>query len=65
MGIASGGAGRCGLFDVVDDLTFKVDRLVEAGATRLESTEDGAVELADPDGNEFRTIYRSSLSWLV
>ena len=31
-----------------------VDRLVSLGATRLEVGEDGAVVLADPDGNEFR-----------
>jgi catechol 2,3-dioxygenase-like lactoylglutathione lyase family enzyme len=30
-----------------------VDRLVTLGATRLEGDADGAVELADPDGNEF------------
>jgi catechol 2,3-dioxygenase-like lactoylglutathione lyase family enzyme len=32
----------------------EVDRLVSLGATRLEVDEDGAVMLADPDGNEFR-----------
>ena len=32
----------------------EVDRLVSLGATRLEVGEDGAFELADPDGNEFR-----------
>ena len=32
----------------------EVDRLVSLEATRLEVGEDGAVELADPDGNEFR-----------
>ncbi|MBM0236897.1 hypothetical protein JNW88_06555, partial [Micromonospora sp. ATA32] len=31
----------------------EVDRLVSLGATRLEVGEDGAVVLADPDGNEF------------
>jgi len=31
----------------------EVDRLVEVGATLLGSVEDRAVELADPDGNEF------------
>jgi len=31
----------------------EVDRLVSLGATRLEVGEDGAVTLADPDGNEF------------
>ncbi len=39
---------------VVDgDLGAEVDRLTALGATRLGSTDDGAVELADPDGNEF------------
>ncbi len=36
-----------------DDLVAEVDRLVEVGATLLGSVEDRAVELADPDGNEF------------
>jgi catechol 2,3-dioxygenase-like lactoylglutathione lyase family enzyme len=36
------------------DLAAEVDRLLALGATRLGSTADGAVELADPDGNEFR-----------
>jgi predicted enzyme related to lactoylglutathione lyase len=35
------------------DLAAEVDRLVALGATRLDSDADGAVELADPDGNEF------------
>lgn len=35
------------------DLAAEVDRLVALGATRLASTGDGAVDLADPDGNEF------------
>lgn len=35
------------------DLAAEVDRLVALGATRLGSTGDSAVELADPDGNEF------------
>ncbi len=35
------------------DPAVEVDRLVALGATRLGSTGDGAVELADPDGNEF------------
>jgi hypothetical protein len=35
------------------DLQAEVDRLVSLGATRLEVGEDDAVELADPDGNEF------------
>ena len=35
------------------DLAADVDRLAALGATRLGSAADGAVELADPDGNEF------------
>ncbi len=35
------------------DLGAEVDRLSALGATRFGSAEDGAVELADPDGNEF------------
>jgi catechol 2,3-dioxygenase-like lactoylglutathione lyase family enzyme len=35
------------------DQLSEVDRLVSLGATRLEVGEDGAVVLADPDGNEF------------
>ena len=35
------------------DQEAEVDRLVSLGATRLGLGEDGAVELADPDGNEF------------
>jgi catechol 2,3-dioxygenase-like lactoylglutathione lyase family enzyme len=35
------------------DLAAEVNRLVALGATRLGSAGDGAVELADPDGNEF------------
>jgi catechol 2,3-dioxygenase-like lactoylglutathione lyase family enzyme len=35
------------------DLQAEVDRLVSLGATRLDVGEDGAVVLADPDGNEF------------
>jgi len=31
----------------------EVDRLVSLGASRLEVGENGAVTLADPDGNEF------------
>jgi len=34
-------------------LAAEVDRLVTLGATWLGSAEDSAVELADPDGNEF------------
>ena len=35
------------------DQQAEVDRLVSLGATRLEVGKDGAVVLADPDGNEF------------
>jgi len=35
------------------DQGSEVDRMVSLGATRLEVREDGAVALADPDGNEF------------
>ncbi|MEU4717045.1 VOC family protein [Micromonospora purpureochromogenes] len=35
------------------DQQAEVDRLVSLGATRLGVGEDGAVVLADPDGNEF------------
>ncbi|MEV4654580.1 VOC family protein [Micromonospora sp. NPDC049301] len=35
------------------DQQAEVERLVSLGATRLEVAEDGAVMLADPDGNEF------------
>jgi catechol 2,3-dioxygenase-like lactoylglutathione lyase family enzyme len=35
------------------DQRAEVDRLVCLGATRLEAGEEGAVVLADPDGNEF------------
>jgi hypothetical protein len=35
------------------DQPSEVDRLLSLGATRLEVGEDGAVVLADPDGNEF------------
>lgn len=31
-----------------------IDRLISLGATRLTVDEDGIVEVADPDGNEFR-----------
>ncbi|MFD6073771.1 VOC family protein, partial [Amycolatopsis lurida] len=34
----------------------EVDRLVSLGATRLGTGEDGRVELADPDGNEFSVV---------
>jgi hypothetical protein len=36
------------------DQRAEVDRLLSLGATRLETDVDGAVVLADPDGNEFR-----------
>jgi len=36
------------------ELVAEVDRLAALGATRLGSAQDGAIELADPDGNEFR-----------
>ena len=36
------------------DLGAEVDRLVALGARSLEASEAGSVELADPDGNEFR-----------
>jgi hypothetical protein len=35
------------------DQRSTVDRLVSLGATVLDVAQDGAVELADPDGNEF------------
>ena len=35
------------------DQAAEVDRLVALGATRLECGDDGAVTLADPEGNEF------------
>jgi len=43
-------------FDLVADdgeLSDEVDRLVALGATRLGSTDDGTVGLADPDGTTF------------
>ncbi|MBM7804962.1 catechol 2,3-dioxygenase-like lactoylglutathione lyase family enzyme [Geodermatophilus bullaregiensis] len=39
------------------DPAAEIDRLVAMGATRLGGTGDGAVELADPDGNEFCLRY--------
>ncbi|MEV1145520.1 VOC family protein [Micromonospora sp. NPDC049799] len=36
-----------------DDRPAEVDRLVSLGATQLKAGADGAVMLADPDGNEF------------
>ena len=43
-------------YDVVADgsLSDEVARLVTLGAARLGDAEDGAVQLADPGGNEFR-----------
>ncbi|GAB3838065.1 VOC family protein [Micromonospora andamanensis] len=38
------------------DQRSEVDRLMSLGATRIEIGEDGAVMLADPDGNEFRVL---------
>jgi hypothetical protein len=38
------------------DRQAEVERLVALGAVRLEVGEDGAVALADPDGNEFRVL---------
>ena len=35
------------------ELADEVDRLVALGASRLGTTQDGAVALADRDGNEF------------
>jgi hypothetical protein len=46
-------------FDVVlngEDLDTEVHRLVELGASRSGGDSDDAVELADPDGNEFRLL---------
>jgi predicted enzyme related to lactoylglutathione lyase len=43
-------------FDLIladGDPTAEIERLVALGATRFGSTGNGAVELADPDGNEF------------
>ena len=36
-----------------EDPTAEIERLVALGATRLGNTGEDAVELADPDGNEF------------
>lgn len=49
-------AGNRQRFDVITaggDQGLEVDRLVSLGATRVEVGDDGAVVLADPDGNEF------------
>jgi len=45
---------RLDLALVDGELVAEVDRLAALGATRLGSAQDGAIELADPDGNEFR-----------
>ena len=37
------------------DLEAEIARLTSLGATRLADL-DGGVELADPDGNEFRVV---------
>jgi hypothetical protein len=44
---------RFDLAPAVGDQQAEVDRLVSLGATRLLVGQDGAVVLADPDGNEF------------
>ncbi len=44
---------RFDLAPVDGDPAAEVERLVRLGATRLETSQDGAVALADPDGNEF------------
>jgi hypothetical protein len=40
------------------DAAAEVDRLLSLGATRLDTGEDGAAVLADPDGNEFSVTSR-------
>ena len=44
---------RFELVPVEADQQAEVDRLIALGATRLGPGDDGAVQLADPDGNEF------------
>ncbi|MFI6824815.1 VOC family protein [Micromonospora sp. NPDC050187] len=44
---------RFDLAPVDGDQQAEIDRLLSLGATRLETGADGAVVLADPDGNEF------------
>lgn len=39
--------------DGPDGLSTEIDRLVKLGATQLQTHPEGAVEMADPDGNEF------------
>jgi catechol 2,3-dioxygenase-like lactoylglutathione lyase family enzyme len=45
---------RFDLVPVDADQQAEVDRLISLGATRVATDVDGAVVLADPDGNEFR-----------
>jgi Glyoxalase-like domain len=45
---------RFDLAPVAGDQETEIDRLISLGANRLEAGADGAVMLADPDGNEFR-----------
>ncbi|MDG4780130.1 VOC family protein [Micromonospora sp. WMMD961] len=45
---------RFELVPAAGDQQAAVDELVSLGAARLDVAEDGAVVLADPDGNEFR-----------
>lgn len=47
---------RLDLLAADGDPARTVDRLVALGATRLAVAEDGVVELADPDGNEFSVL---------
>ncbi len=47
---------RFDLAPVDGDHAAEVERLVSLGATRLEVGQDGAVAMADPDGNEFCLI---------
>ncbi len=44
---------RFDLIPAAGDQQAAVDGLISLGATRLEIGKDGAVMLADPDGNEF------------
>lgn len=47
---------RFELAPVAADAGAEIDRLLALGARRLGSTPSGAVELADPDGNEFCVV---------
>ncbi len=49
---------RLDLVAVDGDQAAEVERLVSLGASRLEATEDGAVAMADPEGNEFCLLAR-------